>query len=97
MLYSSEHEMMYGFFGGLALPFYLASEHLIAVGYLFPQIIDHETTIERAYIDTYGGENKRLCHQCSVVGIPLGMRIFQWSPASLAAYWFYACSFLDYG
>lgn len=41
MLYPIEHEMVQGFIRGLALPLFLASEHLIVDGSTFVQVVNH--------------------------------------------------------
>lgn len=56
------HEMMHGYIKELTLPLYLASEHLIKVGYSFSQVVNHARSTERAYVETYSGGIKRPFH-----------------------------------
>lgn len=66
MLFTVELELACEFIKGLTLQLHLEIEYLIAIGSFFPQIVNHTRTINRAYIETYGGGDKRLSHRYNV-------------------------------
>lgn len=57
------------FIRGLTLPLHLTSEHLIAFGSSFSQVVDHVRTKEKESVETYRGGDNRPCHQLSVISI----------------------------
>lgn len=75
MLYLSEHDRVYVFIEGLALPLLLALEHLLATMSSFPQVVDNVRATESAFIESYKGSDKRLCNLYSAIGVCQGVGI----------------------
>lgn len=69
LLDSFKPDIAHGFIICLAFELYFASQYLIAAGSSFSHIVDYARTIERSYIETYGGGVKRLCHQYHSIGL----------------------------
>lgn len=103
--YLYELDIVHGFNRESALLLHLVSEHLIAIGSLFSQVIDYAIASKRACIDTYIGGIKMPCHRYSASGIlygsgdpySIGQLHLQFISSTLVAFQIMGDSYISHG